>query len=484
MVRKKESGAKTRRKGKQVELSGFYTNEDFLRRRLELISSPDILIDVFPSTNLTLEDNLEGLTLGEIIYRLTNPFHPENRVPPSSKLIKTYVAGKVEIGRNILRDLVGKLMEADVLPHFEETIEYKTKGAFYDKLFPAFNGGQPIGGYVSRFLRQFRDSDNPRDIKVYKSVEEYLMSVPIAGKRRRRSPSGLRTEFMKSDANKQFAMEGMFFPSSDSESFMFALRRKSYQRFAKKMAYRIATVERLIWDFHFNFDGPDGFEANQRKAKEAKRKLSDLRSDGDGFPEATQEWAAAKEQFMRYKHYLTDDPVRKIKELLNNVVINDIYGFKIIPFNFDSLPGVINGLIGRYRSPISRYDDFDNRINPFKTDDIDEITRIYDITNLHGYGLVSLENHFQQERESRLFQMKFLSLGQSSPIHIEAAIQTMEDLIYDQIDSIAGRIRYETNLDRAIEALPDVSRTRYEQLYRGITAMFEGVKSEHIISKD
>ena len=375
---------------------------------------------------LPTEEIMKG-SLGLKLYRALVPFYPSIWGTPLAYIFQPPQEFIDEIIENIdlaREDISDMIVETMYLLGIEtsrvEMRSYQFLGEQFDELFHRLNGKKYHG--MGGLIKNMRKSMDSTDLKLVSTVLNYLKEADP--ERRKGGTKGLRTTCMRKSVNHEFA-----YVIRQSDVMAFAVNRKRGNRIAEKIAYRAAIADQVLHDYHFNR------KQFNKRAKFAAEHLNDKNPEKRRAAE-------------RWKHYhdvaKVKNPTRKFVELYKECIVDDIFRFKIIVKDIESIPQIISKLV-QMKTPQSIY-----RMKGYRHRGKNHP---YFRTNLYGYVLEGIDNHYEnadkpdttKRKTGLLVQLKLRREDENSPAEsghggiVEIAIQDGRNLLYDTIAPEVGR---------------------------------------------
>lgn len=440
---------------KNEELDKPRDYEQMLSKRAEILASSGLEI----GDSLTAS-TLDLASLGKIIYLGLDPFNTnvwESELALTHKpfaALQGMVKWRVDSCRKELSDIINtELSLLKIRSSSVDVTNYRILAEQFDKLFLILNQNRysPAAGLIKELGGSRVSKDNELAQFVSSYLEEVAQIRGETGKKRVRKTQGFRSGCLGKEVNYYVACI-----NGREDIVCLAVRRKRDERIAEKLAFRISIADQALYDFVLNkrqFDKRVKFaDKNYSNEDPEKRRIA-------------RRWA-------HYAKIARTTPHEKgLQELYKTVIIDDIFGNKIIVRSKEDIPEILRAIVPLRVGNVLQIDNYRHRVD-----------KPYMESHTRGYVVQEIDNHYLQERRlSSLLQIKLrpypdVKRDTFGKDIFEVAIQDQRSFLYDLVDSEVGHIRYENERKAAVMEMPAYLQQRFVLYYNYIMKLFETVE--------
>ena len=179
---------------------------------------------------------------------------------------------------------------------------------------------------------------------------------------------------------------------------------------------------------------------------------------------------------MHYAKIARTTPHEKgLQELYKTVIIDDIFGNKIIVRRKEDIPEILRAIVPLRVGNVLQIENYRHTVD-----------KSYMESYIRGYVVQEIDNHYLQDRLSSLLQIKLrpypdVKRDTFGKDIFEIAIQDQKSFLYDLVDSEVGHMRYETERKAAVMEMPAYLQQRFALYYRYIMKLFETVEVKPLL---
>ncbi|MBS3121891.1 hypothetical protein J4434_03345 [Candidatus Woesearchaeota archaeon] len=425
--------------------------------------------EILASSGLEIGDKLAASTLdlvslGKIIYLALDPFNIniwESALALTQEpfpTLQAVVNGRVNSCRKELSDIISaELSLLKIQRNSVDVTNYKILAEQFDKLFLMLNKDRysPAGGLI----KDLAGSNIFKDRELAQFVLSYLdEAAQIRGETRKKKgkkTQGFRKGCLDKEVNYYVACI-----NGREDIACLAVRRKRDERIAEKFAFRISIADQVLYDFVLDkrqFDKRAEFsEKNSNNQDSEKRRIA--------------------RRWMHYAKIARTTPHEKgLQELYKTVIIDDIFGNKIIVRRKEDIPEILRAIVPLRVGNVLQIENYRHTVD-----------KSYMESYIRGYVVQEIDNHYLQDRLSSLLQIKLrpypdVKRDTFGKDIFEIAIQDQKSFLYDLVDSEVGHMRYETERKAAVMEMPAYLQQRFALYYRYIMKLFETVEVKPLL---
>lgn len=431
--------------------------EQMLSKRAEILASSGLEIgDQLAASTLDLA------SLGKIIYLALDPFNTnlwESELALTHKpfpALQGIVKWRVDSCRKELSGIINaELSRLKIRSNTVDITNHKILADQFDKLFLMLNKNRysPAAGLI----KELAGSRVPKDNELAQFVSSYLEEVAQirgeTGKKRGKKTQGFRSGCLGKEVNYYVACI-----SGREDIIGLAIRRKRDERIAEKLAFRITIADQALYDFILNkrqFDKRAEFSEKNSNSQDSEK----------------------RRRARRWMHYAkitrTTSYEKGLQELYKTVIIDDIFGNKVIVRSKEDIPEILRAIVPLRAGNVFKIENYKHGADESYTE-----------SHIRGYVVQEIDNHYLQEnRLSSLLQIKLRPYPDVKREVIgndvfEVAFQDQRSFLYDLVDPEVGHIRYENERKAAVMEMPAYLQQRFILYYNYIIKLFETVEEK------
>ncbi|MBI4454000.1 hypothetical protein HY636_05135 [Candidatus Woesearchaeota archaeon] len=456
-----DTGIEVKLKRKELDKPRDY--DKMLLKRSEILASSGLEIgDKLAASTLDL------VSLGKIIYLTLDPFNIniwESALALTQEpfpTLQVIVNGRVNSCKKELSNIISaELSLLKIQRNSVDVTNYKKLAEQFDRLFLMLNKNRysPAAGLI----KDLTSSKISKDKELAQFVLSYLDEAAQINKeaeKRREKKKGKKTQGFRKGLDKEVNYYVACINGREDIACL-AFRRKRNERIAEKLAFRISIADQVLYDFVLNkrqFDKRAEFsEKNRNNQDSEKRRIA--------------------RRWMHYAKIARTTPHEKgLEELYKAVIIDDIFGNKIIVRSKEDIPNVLRAIVPLRAGNVLQIENYRHTVD-----------KSYMESHIRGYVVQEMDNHYLQEnRLSSLLQIKLrpypdVKRDIFGKDIFEIAIQDQKSFLYDLVDSEVGHMRYENERMAAMMEMPAYLQQRFVLYYNYIMKLFETVEVKPLL---